>query len=157
MKSSFLKVLLLAAVALTLTLSPVVFADDPLNLLFFGNSLTFGNDVPLIVADVAEAAEAKRPLVISQTFGGWTLQDHLDYDGTSATINDTLLFTGVYLGNGQDVARHNWDFNSDGIFDFEWINYGGAGDTVTTKHVYSRVDCSLSDISCPYIKAVSKQ
>ena len=56
----------------------------------------------------------------------------------SATVNDTLWFTGTYLGNGRDVARHDWDFNSDGIFDFEWVNNGGWGGTVHARHVYSR-------------------
>ncbi len=47
-------------------------------------------------------------------------------DSLRGTIGDTLLFTSIYLGDGSDVARHSWDFNSDGIIDFVWTNFGDS-------------------------------
>ncbi|MBN2170415.1 MAG: hypothetical protein JW819_03725 [Candidatus Krumholzibacteriota bacterium] len=48
-------------------------------------------------------------------------------DSLRGTVGDTLRFLGFYLGDWRQVARHSWDFNSDGIFDYVWTNYGGFG------------------------------
>ena len=61
-------------------------------------------------------------------------------DSLRGTIGDTLVFLGVYTGAPGDVARHSWDFNSDGIFDAEWVNPGFGGDSVAVIHTYSRAD-----------------
>lgn len=61
-------------------------------------------------------------------------------DSLRATIGDTLEFLGVFTGPAGDVARHSWDFNSDGIFDFVWENFGEEGDSVDVRHAYSRAD-----------------
>ena len=57
-------------------------------------------------------------------------------DSLRATVGDTLEFLGVFTGNPRDVARHNWDFNSDGIFDFEFTNFGFPAESVLVRHAY---------------------
>ncbi len=57
-----------------------------------------------------------------------------------ATIGDTLQFLGIFTGAPGDVARHSWDFNSDGIFDYVWENFGDEGDSVFVVHVYNHPD-----------------
>jgi len=42
-------------------------------------------------------------------------------DSLRGTIGDVLRFAGTYSGDPRDVARHQWDFNSDGIFDATWV------------------------------------
>ena len=61
------------------------------------------------------------------------------------TVGDTLRFLGYYLGDWNEVARHSWDFNSDGIFDYVWTNYGGFGydyedylEDAEVRHIYTR-------------------
>ncbi|MDP6668687.1 MAG: kelch repeat-containing protein [Candidatus Krumholzibacteria bacterium] len=46
------------------------------------------------------------------------------------TVNDSLLFLSVYLGDPDEVARFSWDFNSDGIFDRVVMNNGWGIDTL---------------------------
>ncbi len=56
-------------------------AEQPKNLLFFGNSFTIGNggwDVPRIVKEIAVAAGHPAPTVEMQAYGGWTLGQHID-------------------------------------------------------------------------------
>ncbi|MCP4549904.1 MAG: hypothetical protein GY835_25895 [bacterium] len=43
-------------------------------------------------------------------------------ENLQTTVNDTLIFWGTYSGHYLDVARHSWDFNSDGAFDAIWTN-----------------------------------
>lgn len=57
-----------------------------------------------------------------------------------ATIGDTLRFLGIYTGEPTDVARHSWDFNSDGIFDYVWENFEEEGDSIFVSHIYNRAD-----------------
>ncbi len=61
-------------------------------------------------------------------------------DSLRGTIGDTLRFAGFYTGNPGDVARHQWDFNSDGIFDATWENLGQDWPAVSFLHSYSRAD-----------------
>jgi len=63
---------------------------DPLNLVFFGNSLTSVNNVPAIVTAVAVAAGQTLPQVFVQTFGGATLSTHLNSSSTDILINQSL-------------------------------------------------------------------
>jgi len=62
----------------------------------------------------------------------------LTFDSLRGTIGDTLLFGGRYTGNPADVARHQWDFNSDGIFDATWVNEGQDWPLVFFRHIYAR-------------------
>lgn len=54
------------------------FASDPapLRLLFIGNSLTYVNDVPAIVASLAQAAGNPAPVTRAVVAGGASLEDH---------------------------------------------------------------------------------
>jgi N-acetylneuraminic acid mutarotase len=61
-------------------------------------------------------------------------------DSLRGTIGDTLRFAGTYSGDPSDVARHQWDFNSDGIFDATWVNEGQDWAEVFFSHIYSRAD-----------------
>jgi hypothetical protein len=65
-------------------------SDPPLNLLFFGNSLTGVNDVPTLVSDVADAAGQTPPVVFAQILNGKTLSDHLSHSGTNVIIQNAL-------------------------------------------------------------------
>ena len=63
------------------------------NLLFFGNSFTLFNDVPLIVSDLAVADGHPQPHVFTQATFGWTLADHLHKiaaDGANNIISHSL-------------------------------------------------------------------
>jgi hypothetical protein len=57
----------------------VAAAADParaLRVLFIGNSLTYANDLPALVAAFAEAGGEKPPVVRSVVAGGFSLEDH---------------------------------------------------------------------------------
>ena len=77
-----------------LILLPLAGASEPearpLNIIFFGNSLTAGNSVPQLVAAVAMTAGQAGPQVFSQTPGGATLGDHLKNPGTDILITQSL-------------------------------------------------------------------
>jgi len=67
--------------------------------------------------------------------------DHLiTADSLRATIGDTLLVWAIYTGNPADVARYSWDFQSDGILDFEFSNLGEDFEGVGIHHIYNRAD-----------------
>src|SRR5437868_1227446 len=52
--------------------------EEPLRVLFIGNSLTYSNDLPAMVAALAKSA-GKRPLVFQSVVeGGFSLEDHWD-------------------------------------------------------------------------------
>jgi hypothetical protein len=59
-------------------------------------------------------------------------------DSLQATVGDTLRFLGVYTGDPEDVARHNWDFNSDGIFELILPVPSGWGDSIRVRAIYGQ-------------------
>lgn len=71
-------------------------AEEALNLLFFGNSFTKGNDgkdVPSIVGKIAEAAGHPAPTVVRQANDGWSLNDQINKvnsDGNGSVIQGSL-------------------------------------------------------------------
>jgi hypothetical protein len=74
-------------------LTPAVAVESPKNLLFFGNSFTLYNNVPSLVADVAQAEGHPRPNVYTQANYGWNLTDHLNKltaDGSANIIQSSL-------------------------------------------------------------------
>jgi hypothetical protein len=50
----------------------------PLRVLFIGNSYTYFNNLPEVLAKLAEAGHQKKVESVMQTPGGWRLQDHWD-------------------------------------------------------------------------------
>ncbi len=58
-------------------------------------------------------------------------------DSLRATVGDTLIFWSIYTGDPSDIARYAWDFQSDGIFDFEFTNQGWDLDTLGVSAIYS--------------------
>src|SRR5687768_13654297 len=51
----------------------------PLRVLFIGNSYTYYNDLPSVIADLAHDAREARPILAEQlTVGGATLESHLE-------------------------------------------------------------------------------
>lgn len=88
------------------------------------------------------------PLLLAIALGLGACEEKLDEpgihvltaDSLNGTIGDTLFFGGRYTGNPGDVARHQWDFNSDGIFDDTWVNEGQDWPQVFFRHIYSRAD-----------------
>jgi hypothetical protein len=63
------------------------------NLLFFGNSFTYTNNVPDLVASLATADGYAAPKVFTQTPSGWTLKQHaakVAADGPKSIIDGSL-------------------------------------------------------------------
>ncbi len=58
----------------------------PLRLLFIGNSLTYANDLPRLVQQVATAAGQPPPEVRMVASGGFSLQDHWDDGAAQAAL-----------------------------------------------------------------------
>ena len=67
-------------------------STDGLQVLFIGNSLTFQNNLPGMLAALVDSAGAGPITVESVTFGGWGLQDHW-----------------VRGGSREAIARGGWD------------------------------------------------
>ncbi len=67
--------------------------DEPLNILFIGNSFTYGGDLPKVVASMASAAGWARPSITMVAPGGKTLRFH-------RKSPDTL----------KQIDAGNWDF-----------------------------------------------
>lgn len=63
--------LLLPSISLNATVD-----DKPLNILFFGNSYTFYNDLPTLVGQVAVADKQSKPLIVADTAGGKNFAFH---------------------------------------------------------------------------------
>lgn len=83
LRSVFLLSLAVAAVAAAASCSdPVVaepeFDDADVRILFVGNSLTFTNDLPGVVATVAQVA-GHSTSTLSITGAGWALEDHWNF------------------------------------------------------------------------------
>lgn len=81
---------------LTLAAIPARADEQPLNLLFFGNSFTIGNGswtLPTIVKRIAVAAGHVAPNTYQQMNGGWKLSDHVNKvnaDGSNNVIDHSL-------------------------------------------------------------------
>ncbi|MCC9603235.1 PEP-CTERM sorting domain-containing protein [Stieleria sp. JC731] len=73
------------------------FAEDPLNLLFFGNSFTIGDNVPNAVGRIAEADGKARPTIVADLAGGQDLDYHIG-QVNSAPQNNVLSSA---IGAGQ--------------------------------------------------------
>jgi hypothetical protein len=68
-------------------------------------------------------------------------EEHLiTADSLRATVGDTLLIWAIYTGDPSDVARFAWDFQSDGILDFEFSNLGEDYEGVGIEYIYNRAD-----------------
>jgi len=62
-------------------------ADEPLRLLFIGNSFTNGGPIPVLVAHVAEEAGWTMPVAVNAAVNGQTLEYHTTYAPTLAYID----------------------------------------------------------------------
>lgn len=60
---------------------------DALRIVMVGNSLTYFNDLPLMVEELAFRAGATRPVVVQVANPNWGLADHLASSGSMAAIN----------------------------------------------------------------------
>ena len=58
--------------------APAQTPERPARILFIGNSFTYVNDVPGIVAGFARAAGLRQPICRSVVAGGFSLEDHWD-------------------------------------------------------------------------------
>ncbi len=68
-------------------------------------------------------------------------EEHLmTADSLRATVGDTLLIWAIYTGDASDIARFSWDFQSDGIIDFQFANMGENFDGVGISTIYNRAD-----------------
>ena len=63
-------------------------AEDPLRVLFIGNSYTSVNDLPQVFCEVAKSAGRKAPTVKSSTPGGRTLLQHMDEQASLELIDE---------------------------------------------------------------------
>ena len=61
--------------------------ENPLNVLFIGNSYTSTNSLPTIFQKIAVSAGYARPIVKSSTPGGYTFQEHLASSATRSMIS----------------------------------------------------------------------
>ncbi len=95
-KSFIITVTFLCSSAFVLAAGPARAAEQPLNLLFFGNSFTIGNGswtLPTIVTNIAVAPGHVAPNTYQQMNGGWKLSDHVikvSSDGSANVIDNSL-------------------------------------------------------------------
>jgi hypothetical protein len=78
-----------------------------LRVLFIGNSLTYSNELPLIVEALAKAA-GERIYVDSVTFGGYSLDDHMR-DGTALKVLASRRWDVVVLQHGPSTLPESRD------------------------------------------------
>ena len=64
-------------------------AERPLRVFFVGNSYTFVNDLPGVLAGLAEASRGRRIVTGQRTPGGYTLEQHVKTEACS-TREDSL-------------------------------------------------------------------
>ncbi|MEZ4376739.1 MAG: hypothetical protein AB7N73_04945 [Gemmatimonadales bacterium] len=62
-------------------------SPDATSILMLGNSLTYTQDVPGMVADFATAGGAPRPVVASIAFANWSLEEHFNNDASRGAID----------------------------------------------------------------------
>jgi hypothetical protein len=67
---------------------PVRAAADPLRVLFIGNSLTAWNDLPNLVASLAQAGGHERPVTRTIAVGGFSLEDHWNQGNAQKAITE---------------------------------------------------------------------
>lgn len=89
-----------AALALFIGAAPAV-AEEPLHLLFFGNSFTMSYDIPGRLWQIAQADGHAAPRSVSDLTGGTTLAFHIDQIATNPVNN----VTNPTVGAGQ-----TWDY-----------------------------------------------
>jgi hypothetical protein len=85
----------LAALFITLVAAPIQAGDanKPIRVLFVGNSYTYVNDLPKMIADLAKAGN-QRPLEHARvTAGGWSLEQHWKAGKVS-----------------KEIAKEKWDY-----------------------------------------------
>jgi hypothetical protein len=63
-------------IAATAYAQSTVGSGAPIRVLFIGNSLTASNDLPAVVARLADARSQPRPIVQMVAAGGFSLEDH---------------------------------------------------------------------------------
>ncbi|MCW5849387.1 MAG: SGNH/GDSL hydrolase family protein [Anaerolineae bacterium] len=78
---------------------PTASGEPPLRLLFIGNSLTYANDLPTLVQQVAVAAGHPVPMVKMVAVGGYSLEDHWA-DGAARAALDQGGWDVVVLQQG---------------------------------------------------------
>lgn len=78
----------------------VVWADEPLRVLFFGNSFTHQHDVPRLVSQLAEADGHATPIVVRAAKSGRPLAYHLEQIAESPGDNV----------DHPNIADKTWDF-----------------------------------------------
>lgn len=78
---------------------PTASGERPLRLLFIGNSLTYANDLPTLVQQVAVAAGHPVPMVKMVAVGGYSLEDHWA-DGAARAALDQGGWDVVVLQQG---------------------------------------------------------
>lgn len=101
--SRLLNFRLAVAALIGLSISPASYAaDEPLNLLFFGNSFTINFDVAGLVGDVAVADGKDNPLIVKSLQGGRDLDFHIASIDTLSTTNNV---NSNALGAGE-----TWDY-----------------------------------------------
>lgn len=70
-----------------------------LQILMLGNSLTYSNDLPGMIAELADRGGAERPSVTVIAFANFSLEDHWNY-GTSTAAMDAGTYDVVILQQG---------------------------------------------------------
>jgi len=73
-----MKTSLLALVVLLIQIGSAVAGEEPLDVLFIGNSYTYGNDLPGIIEAMAAAGGGRKIAAERSVHGGFTLQKHFE-------------------------------------------------------------------------------
>lgn len=86
-----------------LLLSGPLSAQDSISTLFLGNSYTGHNNLPLMIATMADSM-GDVLIYDSRTPGGYTLYQHADDPGTYTKINDKLWDRVVIQAQSQEPS-----------------------------------------------------
>ena len=103
--------LIVAAVAIacggSTTTENIDLSPDDLNVLFVGNSLTYWNNLPAIVAALADSAGGKRLTAAQVAFPDFTLEDHWAQGDALRAIRETSGWHVVVLQQGPSSVLVN--------------------------------------------------
>jgi hypothetical protein len=72
--------------SLVISGSPVAASAEPLRILFIGNSLTAWNDLPNLVASLAQSGGHEAPITQTLAVGGFSLEDHWNQGAAQKAI-----------------------------------------------------------------------
>jgi hypothetical protein len=93
----------LAASLLAISPAAAQSPERPARILFIGNSFTYVNDVPGIVAGFARAAGLRQPICRSVVAGGFSLEDHWD-KGAAQKVLEEEKWDFVVLQQGPSAS-----------------------------------------------------